>query len=478
MNPAHDNLLESEPRTGPCVWALGGGKGGVGKSVITANLAIALARRGQRCVVVDADLGGGNLHTILGVRKPHRTLSDFLSREVAELSDVLCETSIPNLSLVSGARAFLAMANPKHSQKERLLRHLRALEADHVLLDLSAGSAFNVLDFFLEARHGIVVVVPEPTSLENAYHFLKSAFFRALSRATREPQVRHAVEHVMKERDELDVHSPRELISRVLAFDRMAGRALEEQARAFAPLLIVNQARTPEHRRMGNDIAVACREYLGTEVDYLGAVARDEAVHAAVSQRRPALESRPNSDFARDVWTLAARLLDADVPDLTQADELSRTYMHRRELYGEDSLATHGLLSEDDRRAQLARLDSRYSARMNRARLQRLSAAPQEERELPPADLEQPGAYLKHCRELKGLTLQDMYERTRLSTLEAIEREAFEALPAEPYLSRHVFEYARALGARDAEAVAASVVRRYRLARGQAPHASEASGQA
>src|SRR5262245_28766745 len=119
MSHTRLDSLESEHRNGPCVWALGGGKGGVGKSVITANLAIALARRGQRCVVVDADLGGGNLHTIFGVRKPHRTLSDFLSREVSELSEVLCDTTIPNLSLVSGARAFLAMANPKHSQKER-----------------------------------------------------------------------------------------------------------------------------------------------------------------------------------------------------------------------------------------------------------------------------------------------------------------------------------------------------------------------
>jgi flagellar biosynthesis protein FlhG len=468
MSPARNHPLETEALTGPCLWALGGGKGGVGKSVITANLAIALARRGRRCVVVDADLGGGNLHTILGVRRPHRTLADFLTREVPELADVLCETSIPNLSLVSGDRAFLAMANPKHSQKERLLRHLRTLDADHVFLDLSAGSAFNVLDFFLEARHGIVVVIPEPTSLENAYHFLKAAFFRSLSRATREPQVRHAVEQVIKEREELAVHSPRELITRVRALDRAAGNALEEQVRAFAPLLIVNQTRTPEHRRMGNDIAVACREYLGTEVEFLGAVARDESVHDAVSQRRPALESRPNSGFARDVEALAARLLDADEPDLAQADELSRTYLHRRELFREESLATHGLLSEGDRRAQLERIESRYAERMNRATRHRIGVPTQPERVLPPADLEQPGAYLRLCRELKGLTLRDLYERTRLSTLEAIEREAVEALPPEPYLGRHVFEYARALGVRDAEAVAASVVRRYRLARGEA----------
>ncbi len=467
MNSVEKSPLDFDAQTGPSVWALGGGKGGVGKSVITANLAIALARRGRRTIVVDADLGGGNLHTILGIRKPHRTLSDFLNRAVPNLSDVLCPTPYRNLSLVSGSGAFLAMANPKHSQKERLLRQIRTLEADDLLLDLSAGSAYNVLDFFLEARRGIVVVIPEPTSIENAYHFLKAAFFRALSRAARDPQVRHAVEQVMKERERLEVHSPRELIARVASLDRVAGRALEEQARSFQPLLIVNQARTPEHRRMGTDIALACREYLGTEVEYLGAVSRDENVHTAVSQRQPVLELHPYCSFARDVESLAARLLDADAPDLAQADELCRTYRHRRELFGEESLATHGLLSDQERNAQLARLEARYEERMSRATLARTSD-PAAGAVLPPLDPEQPGAYLRRCREALGLSIHDVYERTRLGSLEAIETEAWDVVPPEPYLSRHVFEYARALGLANAEAIVAAVVRRQRLDRKEA----------
>jgi flagellar biosynthesis protein FlhG len=464
VNSVEKSPLDFDAPTGPSVWALGGGKGGVGKSVITANLAIALARRGRRTIVVDADLGGGNLHTILGIRKPHRTLSDFLNRAVPNLSDVLCPTPYRNLSLVSGSGAFLAMANPKHSQKERLLRQIRTLEADDLLLDLSAGSAYNVLDFFLEARRGIVVVIPEPTSIENAYHFLKAAFFRALSRAARDPQVRHAVEQVMKERERLEVHSPRELIARVASLDRSAGRALEDQARSFQPLLIVNQARTPEHRRMGTDIALACREYLGTEVEYLGAVSRDENVHTAVSQRQPVLELHPYCSFARDVEALAARLLDADAPDLAQADELCRTYRHRRELFGEESLATHGLLSDQERNAQLARLEARYEERMSRATLARASEAAANAA-LPPLDPEQPGLYLRRCREAHGLSIHDVYERTRLGSLEAIETEAWDVVPPEPYLSRHVFEYARALGLPNAEAVVAAVVRRQRLDR-------------
>jgi flagellar biosynthesis protein FlhG len=447
---------DSEKREGPCLWAVGGGKGGVGKSMVTSNLAIALARRGRRIILVDADLGGGNLHTILGIKKPHRTLSDFMNREVASLDDVICETGIPNLSLVSGSGAFLAMANPKHSQKERLLRQIRTLPADDVLLDLAAGSAFNTLDFFLEAKRGVVVVVPEPTSLENAYHFLKAAFFRSLSRAAREPRIRHLLEQVMKDRKRLDIHSPRELIERVRSIDSAAGHLLDEQTRAFQPMLIVNQVRTAEQRGVGPDIATACREYLGTEVQYLGAVARDEAVHAAVSQRQPVLTLHPYCAFSRDLGALAARLLDEEEPNLQRKDELRRSYLQRRTLFGEGSLATHGLLSDEDRQTQLTRIEARYSARLERWSQPRKSPAPVETK-LPALDPAQPGVYLKRCRELLGLTPRQAYERTRLATLDAIEREAWGELPPEPYRSRHIAAYANALGVADAEAVARAV---------------------
>ena len=162
------------------VIAVGGGKGGIGKSLLSANLGIALARRGAKVVLADLDLGGANLHTCLGVPQPRGSLSDFIERRVASLSELLVPTPHENLSLLSGAMDGLEAANPRHQQKSKLLRNLRNLDVDYVLLDLGAGTAFNVLDFFLVADTGIVVMLPEPTSIENAYRFIKSAFFRRL----------------------------------------------------------------------------------------------------------------------------------------------------------------------------------------------------------------------------------------------------------------------------------------------------------
>ena len=172
----HSVVIEDMDNDGPRIWAIGGGKGGVGKSVLAANLGVVLAKRRQRVVVVDADLGGANLHTLFGMPDPELTLSDYIDRNVPSLDDIVLSTSVPGLHLVSGAHALLEMANPKHGQKSRILRHIQKLDADHVILDLGAGTGINVLDFFLAARKGVLVVVPEPTSMGTESCWLSARF--------------------------------------------------------------------------------------------------------------------------------------------------------------------------------------------------------------------------------------------------------------------------------------------------------------
>jgi flagellar biosynthesis protein FlhG len=275
---------------GPRVWAIGGGKGGVGKSVIAANIAVQLARSGHRVTLVDADLGGANLHTLLGVGSPATNLSDFMSRRVASLSEVMNPTPIANLYLVSGAKALVEAANLNFGQKSKLLRHIAGLDAEHVVLDLGAGSAFNVIDFFLAARKGVLVVVPEPTSVENAYHFLKAAFFRRLKRAEPRDEVRAVVKEVMHAGDRGAVRTPRELISRIWSLNPDIGSALVTEASQFRPALVVNRVAHPAHERLGNDMVTACRDYFGIRLQLLGSLPADRTVERSVAERRPAAE--------------------------------------------------------------------------------------------------------------------------------------------------------------------------------------------
>ena len=202
-------------RSGPRVWAVGGGKGGVGKSVIAANLGVALARLNRRVVLFDADLGGANLHTFFGMSNPSTGLGNFLSKKAGKLEEISVETPVERLRLISGAGAGLETANLKYSQKTKILRHIRMLDADHVVVDIGAGSSFNVLDFFLAADRGILVVVPEPTSIENAYHFLKAAFYRTMKDAEPKDRIRGILRRVRKELEARGIRSPRELVEQI-----------------------------------------------------------------------------------------------------------------------------------------------------------------------------------------------------------------------------------------------------------------------
>lgn len=287
--------------------AVGGGKGGIGKSLISANLGIELARRGLSVAVLDFDLGGANLHTCLGVEQPRLTLSDFIMRRVETLPEVMIETGVPNLSLVSGALDALDIANPLHQQKLRLLRAVQALDVDVALLDLGAGTGFNVLDFFLLADHGVLTLVPEPTSVENAYRFLKAAFFRRL----------RAVETVYGLSDVLDEvtrgagarAAPAQLMELVSRRDPSAGEALAREMAAFRPLLVVNQVREAPDLQVGAAVCSAWRRFFGLELGYLGHVRHDDQAWRAIRSRRPLLLERLDQPVAQDLAAIADALL-------------------------------------------------------------------------------------------------------------------------------------------------------------------------
>jgi flagellar biosynthesis protein FlhG len=307
--------IQTTTANGPRVWAIGGGKGGVGKSVVTTNLAVAVARTGARVAVVDADLGGANLHTMVGVPSPRQNLSDFIARRVSSLSEIMIPTPFDNLWLISGAKALLETANPNYGQKGKILRHIATLDVDHVFLDLGAGAAFNVLDFFLVARKGVLVVVPEATSVENAYFFIKAAYFRKLKRAQPRAQVKAAIEKVMKSEARRLIRTPRDLMAQVMAVDPEAGAALMEEASTFSPSIIVNRIERSEQSRLGTEMGSACRDYFGINLRCLGTLPFDNLVRRSVDERRPAVALYPQSSFSRAVRNTA----DAFVGPLVEA---------------------------------------------------------------------------------------------------------------------------------------------------------------
>jgi len=291
------------------VLAVGGGKGGIGKSLVSANLGIELARRGRRVVLVDADLGGANLHTCLGIDQPRRTLSEFIEHRLENIEEVATPTGIANLSLVSGAMDQFQVANPRYAQKMRLLRQVQTMDVDYVILDLGAGTHLNTLDFFLVSDHGVLVLVPEPTAIENAYRFVKAAFWRRLRNVATvfgsEPLLRQLLQ-------EGRFRSPLEIVQAIAERDADVGEHLRQQMLAFRPRLVVNQIRTAQDVEIGSAVVTAWRRYFGLHMDYLGAIDYEDEVWRTVRARRPLLLEHPGSRAARAFGRIVDELLALD----------------------------------------------------------------------------------------------------------------------------------------------------------------------
>ncbi len=302
----------SEVRSARIV-AVGGGKGGVGKTLVATNLALAMAVRGQRVLLVDADLGGANVHTVLGVPPPLVTLSDVVSHR-ANLDDVAVATPFENLRFVSGALDDIGAANPQHAAKMRLLRQLGKQRYDVVVLDLGAGTAFNTLDFFLIAHTGILVVLPEPTSIENAYRFLKAAFLRRLAVIEKAYGIKDLVDEARRQRGAGAQTTPAELMAAIAARNADVGRVVYDQMSRFVPRLVLNQARRGtsegiDDATVAQDMASACRRFLGLRLDVLGVLPDDAAVRRSVRLRQPLRLVAPLSPISRSLDTLAEKVM-------------------------------------------------------------------------------------------------------------------------------------------------------------------------
>ncbi len=290
------------------IWAIGGGKGGVGKSLVTANISICLALMGYKVVAIDLDLGGANLHTCLGIPVPEKTLSDFLTKKVNSLTDLLTATPIKKLQIISGAQDDMGVANLKQMHKAKILSRLGELEADFILLDLGAGTTFNTLDFFIAADQGILITLPEPTSIENTYRFIKSIYHRKLKMVEELLEIGPLIDQALNARLTQNA-TPADLINRVMDIDSQMGQRLKMEIQKLSPKLIINQVRTQADIDIGFSMKIICRKYFGIDLDYVGYLDYDATVWQSVKKRRPLLLEFPNSALVGNFDKIVHRLL-------------------------------------------------------------------------------------------------------------------------------------------------------------------------
>lgn len=253
------------------IFAIGGGKGGVGKSISAIAISIALAKKGYSVVLADLDLGAANLHTYLGITYKTPTIVDFILKRVTSLEDILVETSQKSLRFISGAEFFSGMANSPYWIKLKLIKHLKSLPVDFLVIDLGAGIHFNTLDFFNLADRGLIITVPEPGAVMNAYGFIKGALFRKLQSVFKNHLEIGAIirqesdKAESKERFTLEWFSEKinELSPELLPL-------IDEVGKTFSPALIINRVSETQTHLLVKNLVSLCTEKLGISIKNIG----------------------------------------------------------------------------------------------------------------------------------------------------------------------------------------------------------------
>lgn len=299
------------------IWAIGGGKGGVGKSLITSSLGILLSRLGKKVLLIDADLGAANLHTFMGTEGSKSTISGFLKGECSDIENVISRTPIPNLELISGAKDPLNAADLSGSGITRLREALKKVSHDYVLLDIGPGTSSNMLDLFLLADEGIVITTAEPTSIENTYRFIKCLLMRKLRKivdAEESGVLKGLVQQVFSKQGPQRLKTFSDMFDQLIRLDRERGERLRHLLIKDARVsVIINQIRRTEDKEMGPSVRLTCYHYFGLEVGYLGYIHYDDRVGDSIRSRKPLAVHYSDSQASKAIEACLDRLFKKEI---------------------------------------------------------------------------------------------------------------------------------------------------------------------
>jgi flagellar biosynthesis protein FlhG len=302
----------------PTIIATGGGKGGVGKSIFSANLSSRLGQMGYRVLAIDLDLGCTNLHTHFGISMPKKTMAEFVISKTMNFADIIHQSAVSNVGVIPGGREdlwaqFFEGDDFDISQIwNSILGARKSLDIDFVVLDLGAGTSRLTLDFFNAAHLGVVTVLPEPTSIENAYVFIKTMMIELLNnigmRLNAEDEVQEIRSALMSAGGSLSnsyadclrtmSQSYPELIG--LMFSAMRGRNLG---------IIVNQSRSQNDIDIGTSMNQICRQYFGLQADFLGYLNYDDTAWKSLRNRRLLTVDFPHCLLAKRITKVALNSL-------------------------------------------------------------------------------------------------------------------------------------------------------------------------
>jgi len=303
------------------IWSLAGGKGGVGRSLLAANLGIQLARSGKRVVMVDLDLQGCNLHTYLGFQRLPRTLFDFATGAITLLSEAACETPTGNLRLVGGVQHSDLREDPVAFVR-RVVEQFPSLAADNVIVDCGSGRSPGTVAAFSEGTLGILITTPEPAAIESLYLFMEAHVRWCLVRAVT-GEAMAGIEQRMREAQIDPARSPfRLFMTRLGRIDPDARERIARTLRHTRLELLVNQVRGEHDEESAASLASGFRKCFGLGLQMAGLIEHDPSALQAIQKRRSLSQQYPNAAATKGIARAANRLLGAaSAPQLTAEEE-------------------------------------------------------------------------------------------------------------------------------------------------------------
>lgn len=285
------------------------GKGGVGKSLLSANLAIALGQQGKKVVLVDLDLGASNLHLVIGQKPGAASLGSWFT-EKSDFKDIIQQTDYQNVSFIAGDSQIPDLTSLKHVQKVRLIRNLKNIDTDYIILDLGAGTHQFILDMFLLSPQGIVVSAPAVTATLNGYLFLKNATFRLLyTTFKRGTPGRAYLDNLKKDSATMQKLYIPNLIQSLANCDPANTQIFISRMQQFRPRLVMNMIEDPKDADRAQRIKSSCNQYLGLEIEYLGLMYRDMLQDKALASQLPVVVYKPQSVLGQAIYRIADKII-------------------------------------------------------------------------------------------------------------------------------------------------------------------------
>ncbi|MFN7906167.1 MAG: P-loop NTPase [Pseudobdellovibrionaceae bacterium] len=308
------NLIEINSKTikssiskPPQIWTVASGKGGVGKTFISSSLAISLGKLGKKVTVLDLDYSGANVHTALGMDPQTLGLRQFLQGQ-KPLSECVTKTNISNVSFIQGLWDSWSSTDLTEEQSDSILKAVKTIKADYVIIDLGAGTLKSHLKAFTFADEKFLVTFPEPTSLEKNYRFLEAYLCEYLRTCCNPYDYAELIQSLRTRR----IENTGEIFSFRAFVESHSNIQLDffSLFRQKPIRIVINGSRSQQNHQLSYSLKSVCRKYFDLIVDTSIVLDFDNAVWQSIRSREPALIAHPMSGLSGQFLSACKQVID------------------------------------------------------------------------------------------------------------------------------------------------------------------------